>query len=484
MTLKSPRSLPPRTALLCSMVACLALGCAVNPATGKRQFSLIGEAQEIEMGRQADAEFTQQLGHYPDDAVADYVAGLGHSLASESERPSLPWSFRVVDDPSVNAFALPGGYIFVTRGILAHLSSEAELAGVLGHEIGHVTGRHSVNQMSKAQLAQLGLGVGSILSEGVRRFSGLGETGLGLLFLKFGRDQEREADALGVRYMRNGDYPPAALENVMAMLAGVSQGSGGSLPGWLSTHPDPQDRQRRIEALTDGGEATSADAGRNRYLARLEGMVFGENPREGFFQGSHFYHPDLAFQLEFPPGWKTFNGKQEVAAQSAGREAAVTFSLASEATPEAAARVFFVKSGVSEGRPWLARVTAGPVVSRRFVASSQAGALVGAATFVSLGGNVYRLLAYGSQAGWSRNEAAARAAVMSFAVLTDRRKLNVQPDQVRIVRIDRDMTLTEFDRTYPSAVPIETLALINGLDSGEVVKAGTFLKRVQAGRKP
>ncbi len=467
-----------------TVAAAITIGCAVNPATGKRQFSLIGEAKEIEMGREADAEFSQQLGSYPDEGVNDYVAALGLDLARESERPGLPWSFRVVDDPIVNAFALPGGFIYVTRGILTHLSSEAQLAGVLGHEIGHVTARHSVNRLSQVQLAQLGLGIGSVLSEGVRRFSGLGETGLGLLFLKFGRDQEREADALGLRYMRNANYPPAALENVMAVLAGVPGESGSNLPGWLSTHPDPEDRRQRIRALTEGGQATSADVGRNRFLAKLEGMVFGDNPREGFFQGGRFYHPELSFQLDFPRGWRTFNGKQEVAAQSSGRDAVVTLTLVTQSTPEAAARGFFAQSDVREGRPWLDRVAAGPVVSRRFVASSQQGALVGAATFVGLGGNVYRLLAYGSQAGWSRDEAAARAAVSSFAALTDRRKLNVQPDRVRIVRIDRDMTLAEFDRTHPSAVPLETLALINGVDQTETIEPGTFLKRIQAGRKP
>ena len=133
-------------------VLLITAACAVNPATGRRQFMLIGESREIEMGREADGQITESLGLYSSQELQDAVTSLGNDLASRSERPQLPWSFRVLDDPMVNAFALPGGYLFVTRGILAALNSEAELAGVLGHEIGHVTARHSVSQMSNQQL--------------------------------------------------------------------------------------------------------------------------------------------------------------------------------------------------------------------------------------------------------------------------------------------------------------------------------------------
>ena len=137
-----------------------AAACAVNPATGERQFMLLSEDQEIEMGRDADGQVTEAYGLYPSDELQTFVRGIGEDLAARSERPQLPWSFKVVDDPVVNAFALPGGFIFVTRGILASLNSKAELAGVLGHEIGHVTARHSASQLSRQQLQQIGLGVG------------------------------------------------------------------------------------------------------------------------------------------------------------------------------------------------------------------------------------------------------------------------------------------------------------------------------------
>ncbi|HYS60950.1 MAG TPA: M48 family metalloprotease, partial [Gemmatimonadales bacterium] len=160
-----------------------AAGCAVNPATGARQLMLISESQEIAMGRDYDQQVAASIGLYADTAWQRWIQQFGARLAASSERPNLPWTFHVVDDPVVNAFALPGGYIYVTRGILAHLNSEAELSGVVGHEIGHVTARHSVSQLSKQQLAQLGLAVGSIASPEFGRYAGLAGQALGVLFL-------------------------------------------------------------------------------------------------------------------------------------------------------------------------------------------------------------------------------------------------------------------------------------------------------------
>ncbi|MGD2068949.1 MAG: M48 family metalloprotease, partial [Gemmatimonadota bacterium] len=176
------------------LLATLVAGCARNPATGERQLSLIGERQEIEMGREADQQIVASIGLYDDEALQSYVDGLGQRLAATSERPDLPWTFRVLDDPTVNAFALPGGFVYITRGIMGHLTSEAELVGVLGHEIGHITARHSVNQISKQQLTQLGVGLGMVLVPELQNFGGLASLGIQLLSLKFSRDDENQAD--------------------------------------------------------------------------------------------------------------------------------------------------------------------------------------------------------------------------------------------------------------------------------------------------
>src|SRR5688500_6955190 len=179
------------------LLAGLSGGCATNPATGEREISLIGEGQEVQMGQESDPQIVASMGLYQDEAVQQYVNQLGQRLAAASERPDLPWTFRVIDDPTVNAFAVPGGFIYITRGLMAHMTSEAQLVGVLGHEIGHVTARHSVSQMSRQQLAQLGLGIGMILSPQLAQLGDLAGAGLQVLFLKYSRDNENEADELG-----------------------------------------------------------------------------------------------------------------------------------------------------------------------------------------------------------------------------------------------------------------------------------------------
>ncbi|MDZ7790947.1 MAG: M48 family metallopeptidase [Xanthomonadales bacterium] len=205
---------------LAAILLLLALGaCAVNPVTGDRQLAMVSESQEIEIGRQVAASAEAQFGLVDDPALQDYVHRLGTQLAQASERPDLPWTFRVVDDPTPNAFAAPGGYIFITRGLLTLLRNEAELVSILGHEIGHVTARHSVAMMSRAQLAQLGLGIASILRpEEAEQYGSLAAGGLQLLFLSYGREAEREADDLGYRYAVEQDYDVREMVNVFASL--------------------------------------------------------------------------------------------------------------------------------------------------------------------------------------------------------------------------------------------------------------------------
>jgi predicted Zn-dependent protease len=466
--------------------ALLLYACATNPVTGRRELSLVSSSQEIAMGREGAEDVARTIGIYPDGALQGYVATIGNKMAAKSERPDLPWSFAVVDDPSVNAFALPGGFIFVTRGILAHMNSEAQLATVLGHEIGHVTAKHSVSQISRAQLTQFGLGVGYVLSEDLRRFGDLAGAGVGLLFLKFGRDDEKQSDDLGFKYALNSGYDPREMVPVFETLDRVSVGSGAErLPQWMSTHPDPGNRVARTEErLRSTTLPADLRVGRNDYLAYLDGLTFGANPRLGYFKGAVFYHPDMAFRLTYPEGWKTNNGVNAVVGVSPEEDAAIELTVAGEQPPSTAAAKFLAQEGMAAGATSTDAINGLGATMAPFRYTSSQGVLAGRVAFVALAGKTYRILGYGSEQGEERDRKAMNATLTSFRKLTDRAVLAAQPATMEVITVDRAMTVEEFNRRYPSTVPLETIALINGRLAIERVPKGTRLKRVTGGTLP
>lgn len=469
-------------AILAAFIGCLLLnGCATNLATGKRQFNLISEAREVAIGQQADAEISAQMGLYPDSALQTYVSNLGLQMAAQSERPNLPWSFKVVDDPMVNAFALPGGFIYVTRGILAHLNSEAELTGVIGHEIGHVTGKHSVEQMSKQQVASIGLGVGTILEPRLEKFAGLASQGLGLLFLKYGRDDETEADYLGLRYMQRTQHDPRQLVGVMEMLDGVTQASGGSgIPEWLSTHPNPGNRATVIRSHVDtiSTDLSKSVVGRDALLARIDGIVFGDNPRHGYFRENVFLHPDFKFRFEFPTGWTTANQVQGVIGINAEKDAMIQITLSNATSQTAAANQFFAQEGLAVSGTQTGNLNGIPAAWGQFSAQTADGALRGVAYFYSYEGNVFQVLGYGVAENWQKNDQTVTASVRSFAKLTDAKVLAVQPWRIRIVTLTEPMTIVDFNKKFPSPVPLATLMLINRCDENTRFVKGNKIKNV------
>lgn len=474
-----------------SVLALLAAGwggwaCATNPATGERQLSLIGEESEIQLGRESDEQVVAVFGLYEDDALQRYVNSVGQRLAAESERPDLPWSFKVLDDETVNAMALPGGFIYVTRGILGHMSSEAELAGVLGHEIGHVTARHSVNQLSKQQLAGGLFAVGMAVSPELRQYGDLAGTGLGLLFLKFGRDDERQADELGLRYMMRADYEASEMPGMFEMLERVSRLSeGGRVPTWLATHPNPEARERRaadLVAALDPSEA-SGTVDRLEYLRAIEGTVFGADPRHGYFVDDRFLHPELAFGLEFPAGWEHVNERQRVVAVGPGRETVFELTLAAEAEPRQAAHEFLAQEGITAGRVWTRSLNSLPAAGARFEATSGTREIRGSVAFARHGGNLYRLLGYGLSRPFAEQIGGIERAMESFHAVTDTAVLSVEPDRLALVEVRRSMTLRAFQEAYPSVIELERLAALNRVEVEESLAAGSMVKRV-VGKRP
>ncbi len=433
------------------------------------------------MGQEAAKEVTASIQPVADDALQRYVSGLGTQLAKASERPNLPWSFTVIDDPQVNAFALPGGPIFITRGILTHMNSEAQLVSVLGHEIGHITAKHSVQQLSQAQLAQIGIIAAVIVKPSLAQFGDLASQGLGLLFLKFGRDDETQADDLGFRYMTTAGYSPTEMAEMFRTLQRLSGGnSGGRVPERLSTHPDPGNR---VEKTLQRVAATSLPAGlkveRDAFLQRTDGMIFGENPREGFFRQQQFLHPDLKFQFDFPAGWQTQNQPTAVAAISPQQDALIVLAGAGNTSPNQAMNQFMGQQGITNQGASSGSINGLPAATGTFTANTEDGVLAGNVAFVTLDNQTYRLLAYTPQQRFGAYRGAFSQSLQSFRRLTDQAALNAQPVRIRLVRLPRAMTITEFHQAYPSTIPVAQVALINGVDATTTIPAGTLVKRVQ-----
>jgi len=305
--------------LILSLILINLSGCAVNPATGEQDLVLMSEQSEIALGRKTNKEVLQQYIVYDDPELQAYVNEVGQALAMNSHRNNLIYRFTVLDSRDVNAFALPGGYIFITRGLMAYLNSEAELAAVLGHEIGHVTARHSVRQYSATQLTSIGTVLASIFIPGMNQASNQLMQVMGTAFLRgYGREHELEADQLGAEYLARTNYDTESMLDVIQVLKDQETfetqraKSEGREPriyhGLFSTHPDHDTRLQEIVAYASKYQSqTEGRKGEAEYLNKIDGLIFGDSPQQGITRGNNFYHESLGISITFPKRWNVTN---------------------------------------------------------------------------------------------------------------------------------------------------------------------------------
>jgi predicted Zn-dependent protease len=446
------RPMPVRPIVLLVVFAQLVAACATNPVTGRREIMLMSEEQEVAKGRESAPQIAASMGLYEDADLQRYVESIGLPMAEASERPHLPWQFRVVDDPLVNAFAVLGGFLYVTRGILTHMNSEAELASVLGHEIGHVTARHSAAQYTKTVGVQLVLLPSAMLPRELQSVNQLLGSGLHVLLLKHGRDDERQSDELGLGYMTRAGYDTEEMVDVFRTLDRI------------------------------GGK--SDEIGRDAFLRQIDGIVYGHDPREGYFDaGNVFHHPALAFRMDFPPAWPTLNQRQLVGGMAPEQDALVQLILARESSPEEAAQSFLSAEGVRFTPPTRTRIGGQPAVTADFLTAGQQGPVRGVVAFVQHGSHVFRLMGYAPEQRFAQHEQALRGAVNSFARETNRAVLRVEPWRVGIVTPSERLSIEAFARRYPGPVSAEDLALMNGIEPGGSYTPGVPVKRV-VGKPP
>ncbi len=453
-------------------------GCAVNPATGAQDLVLMTEQNEIALGRNSHKEVLQQYSVYDNPELQAYVSSVGEKLAKNSHRNNLIYRFTVLDSKDVNAFALPGGYIYITRGLMAYLNSEAELAAVLGHEIGHVTARHSVRQYSAAQLTGIGAALGSIFIPGMNQVGTQLMQVLGSAFLRgYGREHELEADKLGAEYVARTNYDANAMLDVIGVLKNQevfetqrakAEGRESRIyHGVFSTHPDNDTRLQEVVAYAKQYQnKTGTKKGDEAYLAMVDGLIFGDNPQQGITRGNNFYHESLNFSLVFPKQWNLTNLPDKLiitAPQGLASQQMLLQDLNKKISP----REFMLERLGLKDLQNDAQLTIDGLPAHTGIATvgTEAGQRPGRFTVIYYNNQAYILIGLSKDPkALSQFDSAFLDTAKSFHRMTDNERALAQPLRLKIVKSTPETDFSSLAKLSPlEQYQEEQLRLLNGL---------------------
>jgi len=450
----------------------------------------MSEEQEIAMGKNYDPSVIATFGLYEDEKLQNFIAEKGSEMAKISHRPNLEYHFRILDSPVVNAFAVPGGYIYFTRGILAQFNSEAEFIGVLGHELGHVTARHSASQQSKQQLSQLALIGGLAISPEFRYFADYAMQGMQLLFLKFSRDNETESDRLGVEYSSKINYDASKMADFFLVLKEMQLNSEqGGVPTFLSTHPDPGDRYNSVHnearQWQDSLKYDDWRVNRETYLKRIDGIVYGDDPRQGFVESNSFYHPQLKFKFPYPNEWKLINTPLQVQIAPEDGKAIIILSLSEKNNLDQAvdANIEALNLKINERKSL--NVNGLPAISlnsKQIPEGTQSNAqdtIRLHSYFIQYDQKIYVFHGITFDSMYDKYRDAFTSTMANFNRLTDPNKLNKQPQRIRIKQVQRPGSVKDVLGYYgvPEARK-KNIALLNNMDLADKLEKGDILKIV------
>jgi len=467
-----------------------------NPVSGSSRLMAYTWDQEVQIGQQVDQELVAQFGLYDDENVANYVTELGETILAESHMRregtdrqfrETEFYFRVLDSPVINAFALPGGYVYVTRGLMVHMNNEAQLAMVIGHEIGHVAARHASQRAFQQQLGQIAVIGGAILGQELLGLPGenilnLSSQAAQLIFLSYSRDAERESDRLGVEYSAMNGYVAAEGAAFFTSLKRISEQAGQAIPSMLSTHPDPGEREREIPRQAEkwkeqGYEQTILN--KEEYMNQIEGMVIGEDPRQGYAEGGQFVHPELEFQFPIPQQWEMINQPQQVVLVSGNNDAVIILRIDGESqSAQASVREIIQQEGITV-HSQSETVSSGeyPAYQADITVPQQEGDLRAIIYAVEFDGRVYRFVNYTAEGNFTNYQEVLTGVPGEFNRLTDESILNIRPARVQLVTADRSAPFRSF---LPDELPMnmshESLAIINQVQLDETIEEGTVLK--------
>lgn len=462
-------------------------GCSRNPVTGKKELSLMSESQEISMGRSYDPQIVEQYGLYENKNLQAFINAKGKEMAAISHRPNLPYDFKILDSPVVNAFAVPGGYVYFTRGIMAHFNNEAEFAGVLGHEIGHITAKHSARQQTTQLLTQILFIGGIIVSKDFREFADVAQQGIGLMFLKNSRSHETESDELGVEYSTKVGYDAKYMAGFFNTLKRLS-GDEGRLPTFLSTHPDPGDRFTKVNKLADAQQVnldkSKLKVNRDSYLAMIDGLMYGDDPKQGFVENFVFYHPELKFLFPIPNQWKFVNSPTQFQMAPADGMALMVLAMANGKTLEEAKNNTITENKLQVIESTGIKVNGYPAIAllSDMVPTDQSGQATGTPLkvltyLIEYNNLIYKFHGLSAKDDFNSYFSSFQTTMKGFNKLTDSSKINRQPTLIKITQTNKTASLREQlnDLKMPLNRHAE-LAILNGMMLTDNVNKGTKIK--------
>jgi predicted Zn-dependent protease len=464
------------------LISILLIGCARNPVTGKKQLVFMSEAQEIAMGKESDPQIVAFFGLYDDPQLQKFITDKGLEMAAISHRPKLNYEFKVVDSPVINAFAVPGGYVYFTRGIMAHFNNEAEFAGVLGHEIGHITARHSVIQQRNQLLGQLGIIAGVILVPELSQFVEPMSQGMQLALLSFGRDAERQSDKLGVEYSSKIGYDATEMAGFFETLERQqAKSGGGDIPDFLSTHPSPEERNVSVAKMAGEWQEklkmTNAKVNRNSYLNKIEGLIVGEDPNQGFVENSVFYHPVLKFSFTIPQDWSFQNTPQQVQMAPKNGEALMMLSLGSGSSLKEAANTILEQYKLELVDSREDKINGLPAFVFIADQKQEQGTIRVISTLIQFGGNIYNTMGISELSKFPSYQPIFQSTMQAFQELKDANKLNRKPDVIRIKTVPSKMNLqAAFQHFGMPQDRNEELAILNGMQLDDMLEQGMLIK--------
>jgi predicted Zn-dependent protease len=469
-------------------VILLIISCAINPVTGKRQLMLMSETQEVALGAQYDPQVIATFGEYVDQDMLTFIQTRATEMGLISHRPKLEYHVKILDSPVVNAFAVPGGYIYLTRGILAQFNNEAEVIGVLGHEMGHVAARHSVSQQTKQTMGTLLLITGMIASEKFAQYAEYAMQGMQLLFLKFSRDDEVQADALGVEYSSKIGYDAQKMADFFQVLNKMNMAeSEGGVPTFLSTHPDPGDRynsvKRDAKIWQDSLKLSPWKVNGDSYLQMINGIVYGEDPTQGYVEGNIFYHPELKFKFSFPSGWEYENLPTQVNFGTDDGKALIVFTFAGQKTLQSAADSTLKQLGLTlissekktvNGMPGIATISK---QTSQDQSTGQEQTIRVLSYFIDYSGTFYVFHGVTAEADFISYNKVFESNMSTFNKLTDPAKLNVKPKRILVKKVERAGTLAEtFTRMGVKTAQMDEVAILNNMVLTDKVQVGKLIK--------